>query len=126
MGPESPRQAHERWAEIFGTGDINALLDLYEERAVLVPEPGAEPVAGKAAIRDVLNGFLGLGATFELKATRVVEGDNAALVLSKWRLSGGTGPDGNPVDMTGETTDVIRRQPDGTWLFAIDNPFGVA
>jgi ketosteroid isomerase-like protein len=126
MGTESPRQAHERWAEAFAARDVDALLELYEDGAVLVPEPSGEAVAGKAAVHDVLAGFVGMGADFDVQSTRVVDGDGVALVFSKWRLSGGTGPDGNPLDMTGETTDVIRRQPDGTWLFAIDNPFGVA
>jgi ketosteroid isomerase-like protein len=36
----------------------------------------------------------------------------------------GTDPDGNDVSMTGLTSDVVRRQPDGNWLFVIDNPIG--
>ncbi len=27
--------------------------------------------------------------------------------------------------MSGESTDVLRRQPDGRWLIALDNPWGV-
>ena len=30
-----------------------------------------------------------------------------------------------PVTMSGRTTDVARRQPDGTWRWVIDAPFGV-
>jgi ketosteroid isomerase-like protein len=26
--------------------------------------------------------------------------------------------------MTGQSVEVVRRQPDGRWLFAIDLPFG--
>jgi ketosteroid isomerase-like protein len=34
------------------------------------------------------------------------------------------GPDGKPVTVTGNNVEVVRRQPDGTWLFVIDNPRG--
>ena len=47
-----------------------------------------------------------------------------ALVTAEWQLAM-TGPDGNPATMTGQSVEVLRRQPDGRWLFAIDFPFGV-
>ena len=53
-----------------------------------------------------------------------VGADDLALVSSKWRLSG-TGPDGKPVTMNATSTDVMRRQADGSWKVAIDNPYGV-
>ena len=31
-----------------------------------------------------------------------------------------------PVQMEGATSDVLRKQPDGRWLFVIDNPWGAA
>jgi hypothetical protein len=30
----------------------------------------------------------------------------------------------NALEMAGRTADVVRRQPDGTWLFVIDDPYG--
>jgi len=44
---------------------------------------------------------------------------------SKWNLKG-TGPDGKPVEMNAMSSDLLRRQADGTWLIAIDNPWGTA
>jgi ketosteroid isomerase-like protein len=35
-----------------------------------------------------------------------------------------TGPDGKPATMTGESVEVVRRQPDGSWRAVIDLPFG--
>ncbi|MBV9547223.1 MAG: hypothetical protein JOY61_22870 [Chloroflexi bacterium] len=34
-------------------------------------------------------------------------------------------PDGSGVDLGGNTTEVIRRQADGTWRYVIDDPFSV-
>ena len=41
-----------------------------------------------------------------------------------FHLTDGTDADGNPVDLRGSTAEVVRRQPDGTWKYAIDHPFG--
>ena len=50
--------------------------------------------------------------------------DEIAFVSSKWTLKG-TDPSGAPVDLSGQTADVVRRQADGNWLMVIDNPYGV-
>ena len=36
----------------------------------------------------------------------------------------GTRPDGRPVKSTLHTLEVVRRQPDGSWRYVIDDPFG--
>ena len=36
----------------------------------------------------------------------------------------GTGADGRSVDLSGTGTDVVRRDADGLWRYAVDNPFG--
>ncbi|HZC99538.1 MAG TPA: hypothetical protein VFA46_04895 [Actinomycetes bacterium] len=46
-----------------------------------------------------------------------------AFLSNTWSLSG-TGPDGDPVDLGATTAEVTRRQPDGTWRYVIDNPWG--
>jgi ketosteroid isomerase-like protein len=46
-----------------------------------------------------------------------------ALTTGKWRLQG-TGADGKPVDMTGQSVEVARRQADGSWRYVIDAPWG--
>lgn len=35
-----------------------------------------------------------------------------------------TGPAGNPVQMNGRSSAILRRQADGNWLIALDNPWG--
>ncbi len=43
-----------------------------------------------------------------------------------FHLTGGTDDDGNPVELHGSTAEVARRQPDGTWKYVFDHPFGAA
>jgi ketosteroid isomerase-like protein len=38
----------------------------------------------------------------------------------------GTDVNGNAIALAGQTSDVVRRQTDGTWLLIIDNPYGAA
>jgi ketosteroid isomerase-like protein len=59
------------------SGDLEALVELYETDATLVPQPG-----------EVVTGV--------------------------------------EVEMAAQTSDVLRRQDDGTWRFVIDNPYGSA
>jgi ketosteroid isomerase-like protein len=77
-----------------------------------------------AAIRAALVPFVGLGG--KLSYTRrfcVVSGDLALLSID-YALKGGKAPDGSPVEMTGATVELARRQQDGTWKYVIDLPAG--
>jgi ketosteroid isomerase-like protein len=58
--------------------------------------------------------------TGEIQGVR--EGGDVALVLNRWRLDG-HGPEG-PVEMSGTSADVLRRQNDGSWRVLIDDPWG--
>jgi ketosteroid isomerase-like protein len=46
-------------------------------------------------------------------------------VVGVWSFTG-TGTDGQPVTLSAQNADVLRRQPDGTWRFVIDNPWGTS
>jgi uncharacterized protein (TIGR02246 family) len=109
--------------QAFNTGDIDQVLALYEGDAVLVPQPG-QVVEGLPAIGEALQGFLALKLPIRLERKRVLVMGEVALVSSSWKLSG-TGPDGSAVDLGGNTTEVIRRQQDGTWRYIIDDPFSL-
>jgi len=43
-------------------------------------------------------------------------------MLGDWTVEG-TSAEGNPAGAGGKFRDVVRRQPDGTWLYVIDNNF---
>ena len=124
MAAMSPEATHELWIDGVNRGDLDGLAALYEPEAAFVAQPG-QVVAGLAAVREVLAGLLALAPRATLEPLTVVRAGDLALVVSRWRLSG-TGPDGAAVELGGQTADVVRRQADGTWRFAIDNPWGDA
>jgi ketosteroid isomerase-like protein len=46
-----------------------------------------------------------------------------ALLRSQWEMTF-TGPDGKLVQIAHRSTEVVRLQKDGRWLYVIDTPFG--
>lgn len=122
MSARTPEEVHELFAKHFSAGDLEALLALYESGAKLVPQAGPA-VSGLAAIREAMSGFLALKPQFDLQLKKAFQADDIALLFSTWTLKG-TDSAGGPIEMAGQTSDVVRRQPDGTWLLVIDIPFG--
>lgn len=123
MPAHTPREVHMLFAEAFAAGNLEALMSLYEADAAFVSRP-AGVVNGRAAIREALGSFLAMKPQFALQIGKVIQSNDLALLISKWTLSA-TDPDGNKIESSGQTTDVVRRQLDDTWLLAIDNPYGV-
>ncbi len=108
----------------INAGDLDALLGLYERDAAFAVQPGSL-AHGAPGIRASLAGFIAMDGELDLRVTRVLEVDDLALVVGTWSFEG-TGPDGEPVRLSADNADVLRRQPDGTWRFVIDNPWGTA
>ena len=90
-------------------GDAGGMADLYEPQGVLHIGAG-RLVVGRSAIRMFYADLIAAGRKFELGEQRpaIVSG---ALALTSTRLPSGE-----------VTVEVARRQDDGRWLWAIDQP----
>lgn len=124
MSAQTPEEIYKLFAKFLNAGDLDSLVSLYEPGATFVPQPGVV-VSGQAAIREAIAGFLALKGTIDLQPPTVFKAGDIALLLAKWTLKG-TAPGGGPLELAGQTSDVVRRQPDYSWLFVIDNPNGAA
>jgi len=96
-----------------------SILALYEPGAVLASAAGT--AHGIDAIREAYRGFLAARPTIDLHTLAVNRAGDLAMLHGKWILQG-TGPDGGLVRREGRNTETARLQPDGRWLFVIDNP----
>jgi ketosteroid isomerase-like protein len=96
--------------------DVDAALGCYEVNALVVLEPG-RVARGAAAIKAFTKATISLPITFGHR--EIVECDEIALHYAAWTIKA---PEGSEV--SGRTTDVLRRQPSGGWLLALDNPWG--
>jgi ketosteroid isomerase-like protein len=90
-------------------GDVEGLVALYESEAVLAC-PHGRVVVGSKTIRGFYSELLSEKPTFEPgeQQPALRRGD---LVLTSSRLANGV-----------VTAEIARRQADGTWLCAIDQP----
>ena len=121
MPAREPKEVHRLFVDAYNAGDLDGLMALYEQDAAVVPEPG-QIVMGTEGIRNVLTGFLALKGKIAINTSTVVPADELALLHGEWTLQG-TGPDGNAVELAGRASEVVRRQPDGSWRYVIDNPY---
>jgi len=117
-----PEDMNAAFAEAFNSGEIERLLALYEPGAVLVPSPG-QVVEGTRAIRAALEGLLALKGHMRSENQYALVHGDVALLRAKVHLTG-TGPDGRRLEVRNHTAEVVRRQPDGTWLYILDHPYG--
>jgi ketosteroid isomerase-like protein len=74
-------------------------------------------------VNALLGRFVALRPTLRASAQHVVEAGDVALDIGRWTLQG-TDLAGRHVSMDGESTDILRRQSDGRWRIALDNPRG--
>ena len=119
----TPEQALKSIVEGINTGNLDALMPLYEPGAGFATQPGSL-THGQAGLREALAGFVAMKGKLDLKVTRVLQAADLALVSAAWSFTG-TGSDGEPVKLASKSADVLRRQADGSWRFVIDNPWGL-
>jgi uncharacterized protein (TIGR02246 family) len=118
----TPLQTVQLLVAALNAGDLDCAVACYAPEAVFIPQPGAV-VSGHAAIREALAQLVALKPALKSKAEIVFESAGIALYCADWKLEG-SAPDGSRIEQSGKSSDVLRRQPDGTWLIAIDNPYG--
>ena len=121
-GRATPQQVLEAIVEGVNTGNLDALMTLYEDWAAFATQPGTL-AHGLEGVRGGLAGFIAMKGRLDLDVRRVLEAGDLALVIGTWSFAG-TAPDGQPVKLTARNADVLRRQADGSWRFVIDNPWG--
>ena len=98
--------------EGINAGDLDFLMTLYEANACFASHPG-QLAKSPESVRQSLRSFIDLKGKLDLKVKRVLQASDLALVTTEWSFSG-TGPDGNPINMTARSADVLRHQADGT------------
>jgi uncharacterized protein (TIGR02246 family) len=118
----NPEDMNSAFAEAFNAGNIDDLVALYEPGAVLVPRPG-QVVEGIQAIRAALQELLALKGQMQSENQYALVQGDIALLRAKVHVVG-TGPDGNQIEINNHTAEVVRRQPDGSWLYILDHPYG--
>ncbi|MFG2451835.1 YybH family protein [Streptomyces sp. NPDC048512] len=105
-----PEDLTRLFVERSNAGDAAGVAALYEEGAVMAFPPG-EFTVGREAIRALWEKVLAGGPRFEPEQPlpTLVSGDIALTSTP-------------PKDGAGARAQVVRRQPDGSWLRLLDQP----
>lgn len=114
-----PEELSQFFLERANAGDVNGVAELYEPDAVLA---GPDQVStGIQAIRRRYEELLAGNPTFTGEIQAALRAGDLALTSVKWSMSA-AGPAGQPRTFSGTSGEVARRQPDGAWLWVIDQP----
>jgi ketosteroid isomerase-like protein len=121
----TPEEVNRLIGEAITSGDMDAALSLYEPDATFaMPSAfGEGSVTGHDGLREAFSGFLAMSPELTVNAEKTLLSGDTAMVTGNWTLKG-RDAEGNDVDASGRYADVVRRQPDGSWLYVIDNPNG--
>jgi uncharacterized protein (TIGR02246 family) len=105
-----PEDLTRLFVERANAGDAEGLAALYEPDAVVAFPPGKVTV-GRTAIRALYEKMLSEMSHFEPEESLTTL-RNGELALTATKAS----------DEAGARAQVVRRQPDGTWLRILDRP----
>lgn len=111
----------EAFARCYNARDLDGLLSLYEEGAVLRHGAGEQTISGKAAIRAYFERGIERPLRLVQANNFCIEQDGIALARADYRVE-----EHGKVVRTGSSCEVLRRQPDGSWLYFIDHGSGAS
>ena len=118
---EAIRQTNNLYAEMLVAGNVDALMTLYDDSAILFP-PNESPLHGKAAIRVSWETFFAHWDTLE--AQSVID---EVMVFGDWAYGHGHYRGRSRSTVSGEVvlealkfSGMWRRKPDGGWVIARD------
>ena len=115
MPASTPQEVYTLFVNAFNSGDVEGIVALYEAEAVYAS--GGVKIRGRESLRTAYAGIVAGGAQMILTTRSVIEsGDDLAILWGEWSI-------GAPAGTAGLSTEVVRRQPDGSWLFVIDSPY---
>jgi ketosteroid isomerase-like protein len=108
----------EQDAAAVRRSDWDAAARLFTVDAVRFP-PHQPPIRGRAAMLAWLATFPTV-QDFEITADEIVGGDDFAFVRGRYRLVAAAASGSAPMSDRGHYMGLLRKQPDGSWLWTTD------
>ena len=110
------KDIHPAVARTINDGDADGLVALYAPDACMVL-PDGSTITGHEAIREVATQMIGMKGRMTVTTRYVIEAGDLAMLSNEWTFTAGG------ESMSAVTAEVAQRQPDGGWLYVIDNPY---
>lgn len=118
MPPHKPDEWPALFEKHIAAGDLDAAAVLYASDASFVSPNSGEVVKGRDAIRAVLSGLIEGKARLRGRVVKTVVAGDVAVLYTDWQITTADGEEHS------HAIEVLRRQPDSTWLLAMGDPNG--
>lgn len=117
----NPIEAVNYFRYCIVSGDLEGALSCFDEEAIYIDRDGQE-VKGLDNIKKAMQHLCTWKPEIKGSKHRLTIVGDHAVWADKWVLKA-TLPDGNPIEMDGATTCMMRKNESGIWLWLVDNPF---
>lgn len=114
-------QASRDWSDRVATGDLDAIMEVWADDAVMLP-PDLPPLEGKPAIRGYVETTLempGFQISWEPQTVQVAPSGEWAYLIER-NVTTFNDSLGNRVTVHGKGITVWRKAPDGSWKNVVD------
>ncbi|MGJ7498047.1 YybH family protein [Variovorax sp. RT4R15] len=111
---------NETFGALFNARDLQGLLSLYEPQALHQNTVTGGADIGIPAIERSLRELLQFPGTMESVNNFTLTASGLALLRADWRIRDSNGT----VLAEGASAEIVRQQPDGSWLYLIDHAVG--
>ncbi|WP_121966132.1 nuclear transport factor 2 family protein [Myroides sp. N17-2] len=118
---KTPESAVKYFRSCIVNGDLEGALSCFDKDAVYIDRDGSE-------IRGLDNIKIAMQHLCNWKPEIIGDSHKATIVgdhaiwIDKWSMNA-VMPDGNPIEMKGATSCMMKKNDDGLWLWLVDNPF---
>lgn len=115
---EKIRAVVEKDADAVRRGDWSTVTEMFTVDAVRFP-PNHPPIRGRDAMRAWLDTFPPI-QSFSISAEEILGCEDLAFVRGRYELTITPDPGSTPVTDRGHYMGLLRKQADGSWLWATD------
>ena len=119
-----PNKGHEIFTKALNDKNLDVLLDIYADDAVMVA-PGGRVLQGKEDIHRFFADLIKAIDTITLTTVFRMDYKDTVVFRSKYRVVLNT-PEGEKTAQATSGIEVMRKQNDGNWLFVADHHYGGA
>jgi len=103
-------------------GDVENAIDCFDDQAIYVTGIGTF-VTGKENIRKAIEQVCALKPDLQAQRSTRFTVDNITSWVDEWTLKAIL-PDGTKLDLKGTSSDILKKQTNGNWVYLVDNPYG--
>ncbi|WP_233559749.1 nuclear transport factor 2 family protein [Taibaiella sp. KBW10] len=116
-----PQGAVNYFRHCIVTGDLSGAMSCFHKEATYIDRGGME-VKGLDQIDASMKHLCTWKPEIKGSKHRVTIVGDLAIWVDKWTLKAVL-PDGNPIEMAGATTCMMKKSEAGIWLWLVDDPF---